>query len=109
MLKKVVVAGLAVAVGVAVLAWVSPRMCSLMSYYRHQAQVSIENAIPPETEIGRLQNELNGLKMEKPRYFDKVAVEEVAFNKLEKEIAADAVALKSYGTGVDALANQLEK
>jgi chromosome segregation ATPase len=98
-----------VAVGVAVLSWVSPKMCSLMSYYRHQAQVSIENAIPPETEIGRLQNELNELKMEKPRYFDKVAVEEVGFKKLEKEIDADAVALKNYESDVDAMANQLEK
>jgi chromosome segregation ATPase len=108
-LKKVVVAGLAVAVGVAVLGWVSPKMCSLMSYYRHQAQVSIENAIPPETEIGRLKNELNELKMEKPRYFDKVAVEEVGAKKLEKEIDADAVALKAYESDVDAMANQLEK
>jgi chromosome segregation ATPase len=109
MLKKVIVAGLAVAVGVAVLGWVSPKMCSLMSYYRHQAQVSIENAIPPETEIGRLKNELNELKMEKPRYFDKVAVEEVGAKKLEKEIDADAVALKAYESDVDAMANQLEK
>ncbi len=109
MLKKVVIAGLAVAVGVAVLSWASPKMCSLMSYYSHQARESIENSIPPETEIGRLQNELNELKMEKPRYFDKVAVEEVGFKKLEKEIDADAVAQKSYENDVDALTNQLEK
>jgi myosin heavy subunit len=109
MLKKVVIAGLAVAVGVAVLSWVSPKMCSLMNYYGHQAQESIESSIPPETEIGRLKNELNELKMEKPRYFDKVAVEEVSFKKLEKEIDADAVALKSFEGEVDALASRLEK
>jgi len=109
MLKKVVIAGLAVAVGVAVLGWVSPKMCSLMSYYRHEAQATLESAIPPETEIGRLKNELNELKMEKPRYFDKVAVEEVSFKKLEKEIDADTVALKSYESDVDALAGQLER
>jgi predicted nucleic acid-binding Zn-ribbon protein len=108
MLKKVVIAGLAVAVGVAVLGWVSPKMCSLMHYYSHQAQESFESAIPPETEIGRLKNELNELKMEKPRYFDKVAVEEVSFKKLEKEIDADAVALKSFESEVDALASRLE-
>ena len=108
MLKKLVVAGLAVAVGVAVLGWVSPKMCSLMSYYGHEAQATIESSIPPETEIGRLKNELNELKMEKPRYFDKVAVEEVSFKKLDKEIDADAVALKSFESDVDALANQLE-
>jgi predicted nucleic acid-binding Zn-ribbon protein len=108
MLKKVVIAGLALAVGVAVLGWVSPKMCSLMHYYSHQAQESFESAIPPETEIGRLKNELNELKMEKPRYFDKVAVEEVSFKKLEKEIDADAVALKSFESEVDALASRLE-
>ena len=107
--KKVVIAGLAVVVGLFVLRMASPKMCSLMSYYSHEAQIGIESAIPPETEIGRLKNDLNELKMQKPRYFDRVAVEEVAFKKLEKEIDSDRIALKSSESDVDALASQLER
>jgi chromosome segregation ATPase len=107
--KKVVIAGLAVVVGLFVLRMASPKMCSLMSYYGHEAQMGIESAIPPETEIGRLKNDLNELKMQKPHYFDRVAVEEVASKKLEKEIDSDRIALKSSESDVDALASQLER
>ena len=62
MLKKAVIAGLAVVVGVAVLAWLSPKLISTIRYQAGQAIESIEDSVPLETEIGRLRGEVKRLE-----------------------------------------------
>lgn len=109
MLKKVVIAGLAVAVGVAVLAFVSPKLFSLMMYCGQQTQQSIDEAIPPETELGRIKNELDEVEKEKPKLFHKIAVEELQLKKLDATIAANQKELDPLEKNATDLADLLER
>ena len=82
MLKKAMIAGLAVAVGVAVLAWLSPKLISTIRYQAGQAVESLEDAVPLETEIGRLRGEVKRLEADEHHYYDQVAKQAVEVDKL---------------------------
>jgi DNA repair exonuclease SbcCD ATPase subunit len=91
MLKKLVVAGLAVAVGVIALAWFSPRMCSYLHMRLEQASQSLDDAISdPTQEIARLRFEIKNLEKSEPEFKDKVAKEAVEVEKLADKIDADS-------------------
>jgi predicted nucleic acid-binding Zn-ribbon protein len=109
MLKKVVIAALAVAVGVAVLAFVSPKLFSLMGYYCEQGQKSVEDAIPPETELDRIKHEVDGAKADEIKLFHNIAVAELSVKKLDGQIADNQKDLKPLEARVDDLAASLEK
>jgi chromosome segregation ATPase len=84
MFKKVLIAALAVVVGLAVVkgTWFG-------SHLRHQVcdmVKSVKNSVPPEEEIGRLRMELANLAREDDRYFDKVARLAVDVDNLEKKV-----------------------
>jgi len=86
MLKKIVIAGLAVAVGVAVLAWLSPKLISVIRYQGEQMIQDAEDSVPLETEIGRLRGEVKRLESEESKYFDQVAKQAVEVDKLQKDV-----------------------
>jgi len=109
MLKKCVIAGLAVAVGVAVLAFVSPKLFSLMMYTGGQISNGIDEASPPETELDRIKSELDGVEKEKPKLFHKIAVEELQLKKLEATIAANQKELDPLDKNATELADLLER
>jgi septal ring factor EnvC (AmiA/AmiB activator) len=109
MLKKVVIAALAVAVGVAVLAFVSPKLFSLMGYYVDQGQKSVEDAIPPETELERIKHEVDGAKADEIKLFHNIAVAELSLKKLDGQIADNQKDLKPLEARVDEVAASLEK
>jgi predicted nucleic acid-binding Zn-ribbon protein len=96
MFKKVVIAGLAVAVGVAVLAWISP---PLFDWVCHQPKVimnGIDDSIPPEQRIEILKDKLKALDGNKQKYVDAYAKEAVAVDKLSADVErmSDDVALQ---------------
>jgi len=96
MLKKIVIAGLAVAVGVAVLAFVSPVMFDYLCHGVHQIQKNAEDSIPPEQRIEILKDKLKALDGNKKQYVDAYAKEAVAVDKLAAEVdkMSDSVALQ---------------
>jgi hypothetical protein len=88
MLKKVVIA--VVAVGLALLAvnFVAPKAVSYLCLLVDQAGESAREAIPPEQEIARLKMELENLSKEDERHFHKVATQIVEVQNLEKQVAS---------------------
>jgi chromosome segregation ATPase len=96
MLKKVVIAGLAVAVGVAVLAWVSPPLFDWMCHGVGQVKQHLDDSVPPEQRIEILKDKLKALEQNKSKYFDAVAKEAVEVDKLAADVdkMSDNVALQ---------------
>jgi hypothetical protein len=85
MCKKVLIATLAVVVGLAVVkgTWVA----SHVRCWKAQFRQAIEDRIPPEQEIARLRMELDNLAREDDKHFDRVARQAVAVEKLEAKVA----------------------
>jgi len=96
MLKKVVIAGLAVAVGVAVLAFVSPALFDWVCHQGKAIQSGVENSIPPEQRIEILKDKLKALDGNKQKYVDAYAKEAVAVDKLAADVdkMSDSVAVQ---------------
>jgi chromosome segregation ATPase len=86
MLKKIVIAGLAVAVGVAVLAWVSPPLFDWMCHGAGQIKKSLDDSVPPQQRIEILKDKLKALEQNKSKYFDAVAKEAVEVDKLQTDV-----------------------
>jgi septal ring factor EnvC (AmiA/AmiB activator) len=107
MLKKVVIAGLAVAVGVAVLAWLSPKLISTIRYSAEQGIEGIENSVPLETEIGRLKSEVKRLENDEHSYYDQVARQAVEVDKLRKDVDDTSVAMDKQWKNIEAMRNDL--
>jgi len=84
MCKKVLIAALAVVVGLAVVkgTWIGSHLRMRCSTARHW----MEAQIPPEQEIARLRMELASLAKEDDKYYDKVARMAVAVDNQEKAI-----------------------
>jgi chromosome segregation ATPase len=103
MFKKAVVAGLAVAVGVAVLAWLSPKLISTIRYEAGQAVESVENAVPLETEIGRLRGEVRRLEADEQHYYDQVAHQAVGVDKLRKDVEDTTIGMDKQWKNIEAM------
>jgi chromosome segregation ATPase len=91
MFKKLLIAALAVFVGLSLL-W-GTRAGSYMRLNWTKAQDWAQAQVPPETEIERLRMELTRLGKEDDRYFDQVAKQKLSVAKLAKKVAADKTAL----------------
>jgi len=107
MLKKAVIAGLAVAVGVAVLAWLSPKLISTIRYQASQAVESVENAVPLETEIGRLRAEVKRLEADEQHYYDQVAHQAVGVDKLRADVDQTSTAMAKQWENIEAMRKSL--
>jgi len=93
MLKKVVLAGLAVAVGVAVLAWISPPLFEYLMYQGKHAGEGIEDSVPLEQRIDILKDKLKDFDKEKVKYFDQVAHAEREVKDLDTDVTKSQTAL----------------
>jgi chromosome segregation ATPase len=109
MLKKVVIAGLAVAVGVAVLAWLSPPLFEWICYNTKHAGQDIENSIPLEQRIDMLKDKLKDFDKEKVKYFDQVAHAEREVNDLDKDVAKSQKDLDLRWADIQARNDSLDK
>lgn len=85
MCKKVLIAGLAVVVALAVVkgTWVGSHLRMRATRVRAWA----EQQVPPEQEIARLRMELKGLERDDDKHYDKVARMTVQVRNLEQEVA----------------------
>jgi len=96
MCKKLLIAALAVVVGVGVVS--STRLGSHIRLWWNKAGDSISRQIPPETEIERLKMELDGLTRLDDRYYDQVARQKREVQKLEAKVKTDRAALAKRET-----------
>jgi predicted nucleic acid-binding Zn-ribbon protein len=103
MLKKAMIAGLAVAVGVAVLAWLSPKLISTIRYQAGQAVESLEDAVPLETEIGRLRGEVKRLEVDEHHYYDQVAKQAVEVDKLRADVDETTAGMDRQWKNIEAM------
>jgi chromosome segregation ATPase len=108
MLKKVVIAGLAVAVGVAVLAWISPPLFDWMCHQAKAVQKGIDDSIPPQQRIEILKDKLKALEQNKSKYFDAVAHEDNAVKDLSKEVDGMTDRLAAQWARIDAFNKDLD-
>jgi len=103
MLKKAVIAGLAVVVGVAVLAWLSPKLISTIRYEAGQAVQSVEDSVPLETEIGRLRGEVKRLEADEHHYYDQVAHQAVDVDKLRTDVDDTTAGMEKQWKNIEAM------
>ncbi len=103
MLKKAVIAGLAVVVGVAVLAWLSPKLISTIRYQAGQAVESVENSVPLETEIGRLRGEVKRLEADEHQSYDQVAHQAVEVDKLRRDVDDTTAGMDKQWNNIEAM------
>src|SRR4051794_20008079 len=84
MCKKVLIAALAVVVGLAVVkgTWIG----SHLRLRFKEARDSVKASIPPEQEISRLRMELANLAREDDKHFDKVARMWASVEKMDREV-----------------------
>jgi len=108
MMKKVVIAGLAVAVGVAVLAWISPPLFDWIVHQGKAVQQGMEDSIPLEQRIDVLQGKLKDIEKNKAKYFDQAAKlkdEVTGLNatvaKMTKDTDAQWQAMQTLRTDLD--------
>jgi peptidoglycan hydrolase CwlO-like protein len=88
MMKKLVIAVLAVAVGVAVLAWVSPVFFGWAKSQVQKTGQALDSSVPLEDRIDMLQAKLKDLDKNEGKYFDAVGKQDYEVKKLSKEVAS---------------------
>lgn len=98
MFKKVLVASLAVVVGLAVIA--NTKAGSHLRLWLQDLRTSVAKKNTPEREIRRLRMEVERLEREDAAYFDKVARQRLEVRKVEKELGGDPEK-KTKGTKVE--------
>lgn len=106
MLKKLVIACLAVMVGLFVL-----KRTELGSYIRvwwKKAGEGVCKQVPIETEIERLRDDLSRLGNDTRSHFDAIAEEEVAIEKLEKEVKAMHASLERKERNIRTMRDDLK-
>ena len=108
MLKKVVIAGLAVAVGVAVLAWISPPLFDWMVHQGKALKEGAENSIPLEQRIDTLKDKLNDLKSNKSKYYDQAAKVSVDVDTLTADVAKETANLAVQWKKIDVMRGDLD-
>jgi len=108
MLKKVVIAGLAVAVGVAVLAWISPPLFDWMVQQGKNIRTGAEDAIPLEQRIDVLQGKLKDIKNNKSKYYDQAAKQAVEVDQTTAEINKMTADLAVQWQKIDKMRSDLD-
>jgi phage shock protein A len=91
MFKKLLIAALAVFVGVAVLS--GTRWGSFMRFNLHKAQDWAKDQVPLQAEIDRLKFEVRNLAQEDERYYDQLARQKMKVEELKKKVDAGRKAL----------------
>lgn len=101
MCKKVLIATLAVVVALAVVkgSW----LASHVRCWKQQLTTAIDERIPPEQEIARLEMELTNLAREDDKHFDKVARQAVEVANLEKKVTSRKKKLTEAETKIRSL------
>jgi len=87
MFKKVLIASLAVVIGLAVVA--NTRVGSHARLWLRGIRSSMAKQVKPETEIRRLRMEVERLEQQDHAYFHKVAEQRIKVRDLEKQLAGD--------------------
>ena len=108
MMKKVVIAGLAVAVGVAVLAWISPPLFDWMVQQGKNIKNGAEDAIPLEQRIDVLQGKLKDIKNNKSKYYDQAAKQAVEVDQTTTEVNKMTADLALQWQKIDKMRNDLD-
>jgi len=105
MCKKVLIAALAVVVGLAVVkgTWLGSHLRLALN----KARVKVQDSIPPEQEIARLRMELAALERDDDKHFDKVSRMWVQVEKLEKDVAGVRANLTREETRIRKLRGEL--
>ena len=103
MFKKAMIAGLGVAVGMAVLAWLSPKLISTIRYQAGQMIESIEDSVPLETEVGRLRGEVKRLEADEQHYYDQVAHQAVGVDKLRADVDETTAGMARQWNNIEAM------
>jgi len=91
MCKKLMIAALAVVVGVGVVS--STRLGSHIRLWWNKSSAWAQQQVPPETEIERLKMELDNLTRLDDRYYDQVARQKREVQKLEAKVKTDRTAM----------------
>jgi len=96
MCKKLLIAALAVVVGVGVVS--STRLGSHIRLWWNKSSAWAQQQVPPETEIERLKMELDNLTRLDDRYYDQVARQKREVQKLEAKVKTDRSAMAKRET-----------
>ena len=107
MLKKVAIAGLAVVVGVVVLAWISPTLYDYIVNQIMSAKNNAENSIPLEKRIEMLRDKLKDIDNNKQKLVDSYGVKATAFTETQKEVAKLEAARDDEMARIDAFTKDL--
>lgn len=110
MFKKVLIASLAVVVGLAVMA--NTRLGSHVRLWVRGVKSSMAKQIKPEREIQRLRLEVERLEKQDAAYYDKVASQRIQVKELEAKLTKDQEALaviRTRITDLRALTNENAK
>jgi len=98
MCKKLLIAAIAIAVGVGVVS--GTKLGSHIRLKWHKAQTWVEEQIPLETEIERLRMELKQLGNDDARNYDQVARQQYDLNKRREKLTKDTAALEKLANDV---------
>lgn len=108
MLKKLVIAGLAIAVGLAAVCLLNEKIRSWVAMQFQQGNQNLEDLIDPDQEIARLEFEIGNLEKQKPVLYDNVAKQAVEVDKLQDKFDGEAKDVASLKDEVKALVRALE-
>jgi peptidoglycan hydrolase CwlO-like protein len=107
MCKKLLIAAIALAVGVGVVS--GTRLGSHIRLKWHKAQQWAHEQVPLESEIERLKMEVANLSREDDRYYDQVARQKLQVEKLRAQVAKNQEKLASRETEIKALREALSE
>jgi len=107
MCKKLLIAAIAIAVGVGVVS--GTRLGSHVRMKWHRAQQWAQEQVPLESEIERLKMEVANLSREDDRYYDRVAKQKMQVDKLRARVAKNQESLAVRETEIKALRDALNE
>jgi len=105
MCKKLLIAAIAIAVGVGVVS--GTRLGSLLRLKWGQVQQHAKDSVPLEMEIERLKMEVANLSREDDRYYDQVARQKMQVKKLREKVSHSREALAARETEIKGMRQAL--
>jgi len=103
MLKKILIAAVAVVAGLVVV-----NRSSFVRVMWHDAKTCMERQIPPEVQLKQLASEIDKIDMDIKRNISKLAAQEVSVNALEERLTAMKDHQKTLRGDVEAMRHNLE-